>query len=810
MIPYNAALNPPNTEPFTVEAWFFPASDQINGGQCPINNRYAYSGVNRQGWVFFQRAQDLSYSGASGYEGVGWDFRMYNENGSSGGLEITSGVPYVVGQWAHVVVVYDPVSVTNASLTMYINGVPAVTNVWGGGSDGTLPGYVANSNDHDASEAVNGPSAISFGAYNNTGLGGNPYFGAVDEFALYHAKLTADQILAHYQNGTNASRATPYDTLVQSANPVAYLRMDELAPGPDVTLNLGDLRSGGLFTNSVGVVHPGQSALAGRTDDGSYEGHLRNGGSTFVDIPWNANNNPDASLPFTFETWLRPTTDRLNPGPAPVNNRFKSSGNRTGWVIYQRDPDPSYAGTPQSSGEGVGWDFRMYTGSGSGGEDVVTQVPYTVGSWQHLVVTWEPSADQGPSTGGSEQWAGTLTAYVDGVAVNTNSTALYAANVSVTDDNSPPADLAVGSYNLASGGGEAFEGNIDELVIYTNYVLTADQILAHYQTATNSHPATNYEALVINAAYDGSGTQRTGPPTYLHFADPAFNSAANSGKLGGAADGILVLTANTVPGLPEGDVATPNSAVALDGTTSWVSLNNPAGLDFAGDISLEAWIKPSATQNGVARIISHGPPTPTIVDLTTTPDVVLSGALLSSNEVSLRIESGPTNYYVVGSFDGTNFHGVRFEVPAGDLGGSQWIHIVGTYDGTHWNLYRNGTQVATAADTVGAVKVDWAQWALGATGDGWSDYYTGSIDEAAIYNVALDPARVSAHYQAAQGASSNVQISVTQPNKVTITWTSGTLQSSTNVNGPYSEVHGATSPYPTTATGAAQFYRTSQ
>src|SRR4051812_25252103 len=32
IIPFNASLNPANTTPFTVEAWFYPASDQINGG----------------------------------------------------------------------------------------------------------------------------------------------------------------------------------------------------------------------------------------------------------------------------------------------------------------------------------------------------------------------------------------------------------------------------------------------------------------------------------------------------------------------------------------------------------------------------------------------------------------------------------------------------------------------------------------------------------------------------------------------------------------------------------------------------------
>jgi hypothetical protein len=76
MIPYNAAFNPDNSKPFTIEAWFYPASDQINGGQCPINNRVSSGFPDRTGWVFFQRAPDLGYTGRPGYEGVGWNCRM--------------------------------------------------------------------------------------------------------------------------------------------------------------------------------------------------------------------------------------------------------------------------------------------------------------------------------------------------------------------------------------------------------------------------------------------------------------------------------------------------------------------------------------------------------------------------------------------------------------------------------------------------------------------------------------------------------------------------------------------------------------
>jgi hypothetical protein len=83
-------------------------------------------------------------------------------------------------------------------------------------------GYTPNSDDHGA-EAVYGPAGIGFGCYNNTQPGfNNPYRGAIDEFAFYSRRLTDAQILAHYQNGTNALRSTSYETLIQSDTPVAY------------------------------------------------------------------------------------------------------------------------------------------------------------------------------------------------------------------------------------------------------------------------------------------------------------------------------------------------------------------------------------------------------------------------------------------------------------------------------------------------------------------------------------------------------------------------------------------------------------
>lgn len=816
-IPWSAALNPSNTQPFTIEAWFYPASDQINGGQCPINNRYAPSGADRQGWVFFQRAPNLEYSGKPGFEGVGWNCRMYRGSGGSSGLDVVSQVPYEAGKWTHVVVVYDPVDpVTNASLTIYINGVAANTNAWTGGGGGTDPGYAANTDDHpDAA------SALSIGNYNNTaGTSLNPFFGAVDEFAFYSNKLSAAQILAHYQNGTNANRSTPYDLLVKSDNPVAYLRLDEIAPGPDVAVNLGDLRAGGIAPHTAEVRHPATSALSGRTGDGAVAYHNRNGRSTTT-IPWKAENNGldpanpglnHAGIPFTFETWLRPMRDQQG-GQAAFNNRWVGGTGRTGWVIFQRNPNLTY---PIS--EGHGWEFRMYSGNGTGGQDVRTETDYTVGEWGHFVVTWEPEIDNGdPGSNGNNQWQGVLTAYFNGVAVSSNTAALYAANRETTETGAPAADFAVGSYNAASTlGNNPFEGDVDEVAIYNNYVLTPDQILAHYQAGTNSNYGTNYETLVLTAAYDGAGTQRLGPQTYLRFNDPARYRAANGGALGHVADGNLILTTNQAAGPRSPAYAgfeSSNAAVPLDGLKQWASLNNPSGLNISNQITLEAWIKPDAAQGDRARIVSHGPPTITdFLGATPVPDF----SLTNSSEVFLGIDGGGANY-VVGSSAiiytdsaqiSTNTYMASFPVPAVDLGGGNWIHLVGTYDGANWKLYRNGAPVTTNAAAVGALPVNDGDWAIGATGNGWANNFAGSVDEVAIYNGALTPSQVQAHYTAGLSGGPSLTLAIDRPGgAVTITWTTGTLQESTLVTGTYTNLPTAISPYTPPPGPATKFYR---
>jgi hypothetical protein len=369
--------------------------------------------------------------------------------------------------------------------------------------------------------------------------------------------------------------------------------------------------------------------------------------------------------------------------------------------------------------------------------------------------------------------------------------------------------LAVGSYNAASIlGNNPYEGDVAELAFYNNYVLTPDQIMAHYQAGANANYGTNYETLVFTAGF--TGPERAGlPKTYLRFNDPASFRVANNGTIGAAGDGNLVLTSNSVagpqsptyPGFESSNIAAP-----FDGIKQWASLNNPPGLNLSGQISLEAWVKPDAAQSATARIISHGPQT-----LTFFPGQGYPGSVTNTTEVFLRIEGSGANYAVgSASYDDgtttTTTHEATFAVPGGDLGSTAWIHLIGTYDGVNWRLYRNGVLVATQASGTGALPVDLGDWAIGSTGNGWADPFAGSVDEVAIYDYALSSSQVLAHYKAGTVAP-NLSINRSGAN-VIVTWPYGPLYQADNITGPWSAVPGnPSSPYSISPAAARKFYR---
>ena len=81
-------------------------------------------------------------------------------------------------------------------------------------------------------------------------------------------------------------------------------------------------------------------------------------------------------------------------------------------------------------------------------------------------------------------------------------------------------------------------------------------------------------------------------------------------------------------------------------------------------------------------------------------------------------------------------------MPASDL--NHWVQLAGTYDGTAWNLYRDGQPIATTADATGAVPVN-ADWVIGAGAvSGDRRFFSGGIADAQIYGAALSASDVEA------------------------------------------------------------------
>jgi hypothetical protein len=223
-----------------------------------------------------------------------------------------------------------------------------------------------------------------------------------------------------------------------------------------VSLNSGSLGAAGNGTNTSNVVLTLAGPIVGDAATDRAAGY---GAGERTTVPFNAALNPQPSTaPFTIEFWAQPNVDPGDAaGPSPLFNRV-SSGNRSGWVFFQRSAT-------------TGWNFRMYNGNaGTVGFDL-TGGTYTVGAWTHVVAVWTGTA---------------AVMYVNGaLADDTNSGAGgYASSTAAT--------LSIGAYD---DGNNPFNGGVDETAFYSK-ALTGSQILAHFNAASSPTPGT-YQNLVL-------------------------------------------------------------------------------------------------------------------------------------------------------------------------------------------------------------------------------------------------------------------------------------------------------------------------
>jgi len=292
-----------------------------------------------------------------------------------------------------------------------------------------------------------------------------------------------------------------------------------------------------------------------------------------------------------------------------------------------------------------------------------------------------------------------------------------------------------------------------------------------------THTAQGTLVATASSTY-ASAIMADGPNAYWRLAETVGStmvdstSKANNGTYAGG------VTLNA-PGAIAGD---SNGAVLLDGSSGYGRAPNASSLSLTGSVSVEAWVKWTATATGTQDIVSKG-----------------DGATLTGSSYMLGFVSGCSSGCGLGfyAFSGNSFVCACQSNP---LPSGRWFHLVGTRTGAgQLAFYVNGSLVASAGSGASALNTVPAGVGVGASGSGTgSSFYpaNATLDEVAIYPTALSAAKVSSHYQASGNASppgAPTSVAATAGvNQATVTWQPPA--GSTGVTGYIATGYAGTSP----------------
>lgn len=317
----------------------------------------------------------------------------------------------------------------------------------------------------------------------------------------------------------------------------------------------------------------------------------------------------------------------------------------------------------------------------------------------------------------------TISTYVDGLPVGppiaqsgwTSSTLQFPTNGTVRTV------IGANANNIPESG--HFDGNIDEVSVY-NTALSAWEVRAHYNLA-RSQETESYEKQIASL----------GPKHYYRFGDAGTTVADSSieGTDGVTTNGAVLnsstaMTPTNFPGF-----ASDNKSLALNGTDDSVDFGNDLinSLNGVSAVTIEAWVNLDSADN----------------------QQVFHTQFTGGTAMALEIEASGIR---VGarSTAGDGFQSIFKSYAAFSVG--EWHQVVAVlnYAADTLQLFVDGQPVggpvgrtfgsstldlATASDTgsrIGALTSD-------------SSFFTGYIDEVAIYDRALSDAEIEANYDAA-------------------------------------------------------------
>lgn len=201
---------------------------------------------------------------------------------------------------------------------------------------------------------------------------------------------------------------------------------------------------------------------------------------------------------------------------------------------------------------------------------------------------------------------------------------------------------------------------------------------------------------------------------YYGLRNDADNSFISQNPVVGTGGAITLatgaITSTTTMNVYSG-VPGSNGGLDFDGVDDYVAIADDPSLNISGNITIEAWIKPTNTTTTVQNVVSK------------------SSSSQNNGYIFPRTDDAWTNftaYLTVG--------GSWKVLSAPYTTTNEWHHTAVTYDGSTIRLYLDGMEVNTLSAT-GAIMVNSNMLTFG-NQFGFTEYYGGSVDDIRIWNVA--------------------------------------------------------------------------
>ncbi len=203
-------------------------------------------------------------------------------------------------------------------------------------------------------------------------------------------------------------------------------------------------------------------------------------------------------------------------------------------------------------------------------------------------------------------------------------------------------------------------------------------------------------------------------------------------------------------------------ALEFNGTSQYVECGNGASLNVTAQVTLSAWIYPTAAGNGAHQ---H---------------------FVTKGDYCYALKHNTGNYMEFNIYDGT-WYTARGQVVTSAAFNNVWHHVAGTYDGTTLKMYVDGALQPTfgAEAHVGVIANSTTTVTLARDNSTSARYFTGMMDDARIYSRTLTDGEVLAVMKGAEdGPATNPKPddkAADLPRETVLSWTPGPFGGTHNV-----------------------------